>query len=155
MRLELALTQTTLGVQLLAYLADPLFPGLQGPRAGMHRVIAQFQRMRVPDGGPEDERADAERREREPRFAISMEIAYVMHQVYGDERVHAPRFCLAYSTIHSRGRRCGQCGIVGIAFGTAAVVACRVRRVQRRTAPEALDQIGVGQERLPERDQIG
>src|SRR5260370_40445442 len=40
-----------------------------------------------------------------------------------------------------------QGGIVGVALGVAAVEGCLVRHVERRAALQALDQVGIGDER--------
>src|ERR1700722_20790736 len=45
--------------------------------------------------------------------------------------------------------------IIGVALGAAAIERRLVRRVERRAASESLDQIGIGDERLSERDQVG
>jgi hypothetical protein len=54
-----------------------------------------------------------------------------------------------------RVQRLVQGGIVGVALGAAAVERRLVRHVERRAALQALDQVGIGDERFAERDQVG
>src|SRR6202158_4482172 len=59
------------------------------------------------------------------------------------------------SALLRRAQRFAQDAIVGVALGTAAVERRLVRRVERRAALQALDQVGGGAGRFSERDQIG
>src|SRR5712675_189394 len=52
-------------------------------------------------------------------------------------------------------QRLAQRGIIRVALGAAAIEGRLVRRIERGTALEALDQIGIGEERFSECDQIG
>src|ERR1700687_4345842 len=57
------------------------------------------------------------------------------------------------SGVLRRVQRFAQRRIIGVALGAAAVEGCLVRHIERRTALQPLDQIGVGDERFSERDQ--
>src|ERR1700722_9952776 len=46
-------------------------------------------------------------------------------------------------------------GIIGVSLGAAAVEGGVVERIERRAALEALDEIGIGNEQFPERNQVG
>src|ERR1700738_249429 len=52
-------------------------------------------------------------------------------------------------------QRLAQHRIIRIALGAAAIERRLVRRIERGTALEALDQIGIGEERFSECDQVG
>src|ERR1700736_3383669 len=52
-------------------------------------------------------------------------------------------------------QRLAQYRIIRVALGAAAVEGRLVRRIERGAALEALDQIGIGEERFSECDQVG
>src|SRR6201982_190093 len=61
---------------------------------------------------------------------------------------------VARTTLLRRVERFAECRVIRIALGAAAVEGVLVVGVERRAGLEAFDQIGIGDERLAERDQV-
>src|SRR5450631_715543 len=112
------------------------------------------QSWRASSGLPELNAAVA-RRTRSSAECWVMPSTLLQIVIAGRDALHRPRNDNVEGGCFLLRRRRLQRRIVRVALGAAAIEGRLVRRVERRAALEALDQIRIGKERFSERDQVG